>query len=58
MTDTHHELIAVGECPNCGFVTGDEVEMIFPRVADCNNCGAELDRATVAEESEVKTRAK
>lgn len=51
------ELIALGECPNCGYVAGDDVEMIFPAVADCNKCGAELDRATVVDESEVQSRA-
>lgn len=46
--------VAVGQCPGCGIVTGDEVDFRFPRVSLCNNCGSALKSATIADESEVK----
>jgi len=52
MTDT--EYTAVGDCPNCGYVVGEDVEMVFPRVANCNKCGGELDTAKVVESEEVE----
>lgn len=45
--------VQVGDCPNCGYVVG---ELDFPMTPTCEDCGSELDRATVARESEVSIR--
>jgi len=52
--NSYSEQIAVGECPNCGFITGDDVRL---PACTCERCHSTLDRATVAEKSEVKARA-
>jgi hypothetical protein len=41
----------VGECPNCGIVSGDDVNFNFPNQATCGDCGAELERAGIANET-------
>lgn len=46
-------MMQVGDCPNCGYVVG---EIDFPNTPICDECGEELDKATVAPESEVKNR--
>jgi hypothetical protein len=42
----------VGECPECGFVHGEDVSLNFPNEPMCS-CGEELLRATVAEREVV-----
>lgn len=39
----------VGKCPNCGGVYGEEVHIEFPTEAACNRCGAELEKAGLAD---------
>jgi len=50
------ERIGVGRCPEHGIVTEDDgAEVHFPTGAECY-CGRELDRATVADAEEVRSR--
>jgi len=53
---TDRELIGVGECPEHGIVTEEDGAAVrFPTVAECH-CGRKLDRATVADTEEVRSR--
>lgn len=54
MTDTKPERIAVGDCPNCGYVTADDVRLPS---CTCGRCNDALDRATTAPREEVEQRA-
>lgn len=45
------DTIAVGECPECGFVTGDKVRLPS---CTCDNCSSSLERVTTAKESRVE----
>lgn len=45
--------VPVGECPNHGYIFGDDVEWAFPNPAKCNDCGRDLYSAKLADESEV-----
>lgn len=42
------EKIPVGECPDCGYVSGDDVEYRFPNPSKCGDCGTELEKTTMA----------
>lgn len=46
----------VGECENCGIVTGDDVALNFPNQPECNNCGEPLERATIAQQDRKITQ--
>lgn len=48
------EKVEVGQCPNCGLVSEDEVDFRFPNKAKCNNCGAKLERTRVVTEAELR----
>lgn len=39
---------AVGRCPNCGIVTGDELDYRFPNPCECNRCGSQLEKTMIA----------
>ena len=41
---------AVGICPRCGGVSGDDVNLNFPRKATCASCGQVLHRAGVSDQ--------
>lgn len=43
------ERVPVGRCPEHGLVSGDDVDFRFPNVPECNLCGSELTRATIAD---------
>lgn len=48
------ELMYIGECAECGYVTEDDgADIEFPNKAECH-CGETLERATVAEREEVE----
>jgi DNA-directed RNA polymerase subunit RPC12/RpoP len=44
----------VGDCPNCGYVIGDSVDMEFPVGAACTECGSALDHAKMATDAELE----
>ena len=41
----------IGICPKHGVIVQETVEMEFPVGATCNECGKELEKATVAPEA-------
>lgn len=49
--------VAVGRCPEHGYVHGEDVDYRFPMPAECAICGRELDRTTVADRREVEALA-
>lgn len=53
MTDQNNDTVAVGQCENCGYVTGDSVDYRFPQPAECNDCGEQLLTTTIADAEEV-----
>lgn len=50
------ETVALGICPEHGYVYGDDVEYRFPNPCLCW-CGMELESVTMAEFEEVRERA-
>lgn len=46
--------IAVGKCPNCGYIYGDDLDYRFPEPSKCDGCGEELENTTVADEETVR----
>lgn len=59
MSDTGDQTsrVPVGECPNHGYIYGDDVDWDFPNPAQCADCGRDLYTAKLAPESEVKALA-
>lgn len=49
----------VGICSDCGLITADQVNLNFPNPPTCDDCGSELEKATVTtEETEVQPNAR
>ena len=44
--------VKVGDCPSCGYVHGESVNLNFPNSPTCNDCGEELNKAKVVPQSE------
>lgn len=49
--------VPVGKCPNCGYVTGDDLDYRFPEPSGCLQCGEELTNTTVADAETVQSLA-
>lgn len=47
------ERTEVGECPDCGYVHGDDVDLNFPNPATCS-CGEELLSVRLADAEKVR----
>lgn len=46
--------VPVGKCPNCGYVTGDDLDYQFPNPSECLLCGAEMTNTTVAKPETIR----
>lgn len=46
--------VQAGICPNCGLVTGDDVNWNFPNPATCDKCLYELKVAGLVTQEEIE----
>ena len=57
MSDTDNNdtaRVTVGQCKDCGYVIGDDVDFRFPQPARCS-CGLDLISATVSDAETVRS---
>lgn len=46
-----------GECPECGIVWGDDVDVEFPCGGECLVCGSDLEQMTIAPLEQIEEAA-